>query len=63
MGVKVVFLSDYSLILCLLRHKNVTAFLNKKKRKSSLKNSLNNSIDYKNVINIIFLKVIQSKNK
>ena len=31
MGVRVVFLSDYSLILCLLRHKSVTAFLNKKK--------------------------------
>ena len=35
MGVIVVFLSDYSLILCLLRHKSVTAFLNKKKRSSS----------------------------
>ena len=63
MGVKVVFLSDYSLILCLVKHRSVTVFLNKKKRNSSRRNLLNNRIDYKNIINIIFLKVIQSKNK
>ena len=63
MGVRVVFLPNYSLILCLLKHRSVTVFLNKKMRNLSRRNPLNNSIDYKNIINIIILKVIQSKNK
>ena len=46
MGVKVVFLSDYRLVLSLLKHRGVKAFLNKKKiRNPNRKSLLNNSID------------------
>ena len=47
MGVRVIFLPDCSLILSLVKHKDVRAFLNKKKkmRISNKGSHLNSSID------------------
>ena len=48
MGVRVIFLPDCSLILSLVKHKDVRAFLNKKKKKMRISNKgshLNSSID------------------
>ena len=47
MGVKVIFLLNCPLVLSLLKHKSVRAFLNKKMRNPNRKNPLNNSIDRK----------------
>ena len=44
MRVRVVFLLDCLLVLSLLKHKNVNAFLNQKFRNSNKENSLNNSL-------------------
>ena len=46
MGVRVAFLPDYSLILSLLKHRDIEAFWTKKMENSNRKNSLNSSIDY-----------------
>ena len=45
MRVRVVFLLDCLLVLSLLKHKSVNAFLNQKFRNSNKENSLNNSIN------------------
>ena len=45
MGVRVVFLPNCSLILFLLKHRGVWAFLNKKMRILNRGSTLNSSID------------------
>ena len=45
MGVKVIFLSDCPLILSLLKHRDIGAFLNIKMRNPNRRSPLNNSID------------------
>ena len=55
MGVKVVFLANCPLVLSLLKHRGVEAFLNKKK-KMSISNRgslLNSSIDTCRVVGVI----------
>ena len=44
MGIRVVFLPNYPLVLSLLKHKDVWAFLNKKMRSPNRENPLNNNI-------------------
>ena len=51
-GVRIAFLPDYSLVLFLLKHRGVGAFLKKKKRIPSRGNLLNSSIDKR--ITIVF---------
>ena len=45
MGVRVVFLPDCPLVLSLLKHRSVGAFLNKQMRNPNRRSPLNNSID------------------
>ena len=45
MGVRITFLPNCPLILSLLKHKDVWAFLNKKMRSPNRENPLNNNID------------------
>ena len=58
MGVKIVFLPDCPLILSLLKHKGVRAFLNKKMKNPNRGSPLNSSIDKLHLLSyflIIFL--------
>ena len=45
MEVKVIFLSDCPLVLSLLKHRGIGAFLNKKKKIPNKRSPLNSSID------------------
>ena len=52
MGVRVVFLPDCPLVLSLLKHRGIGAFLNIKMRNPNKRSPLNNSIDKQNFIKI-----------
>ena len=53
-GVRVAFLSDYPLVLSLLKYRGVRVFLNLKMRNPNRGNPLNNSIDNITKQNCIF---------
>ena len=58
MGVGVVFLADFPLILSLLKHADVGAFLNQKIRIPNKINSLNSSIDIRGLTYKMVLMII-----